>query len=184
MLARVATGGAARGSTGDLMHVREATAGDLPAIRRLYNALIPTTTVAWRDEPASEAEMRTWFAGQHEAGHPVLVGELDGEVVGYTAWTTFRGGTRFLGYRATVELTIHVDGDHHGRGVGRRLLAELIDLAGTRGIHVLVAGIDADNTASIALHEAMGFTEVARMPEVGRKFDRWLDLVLMQRILP
>jgi phosphinothricin acetyltransferase len=166
------------------MHIRDATEADLPAIRRLYNALIPTTTVAWRDESASEEEMRTWFAGQQDADHPVLVAELDGEVVGYTAWTTFRGGTRFPGYRATVELTIHVDGGHHGRGVGRQLLTALTDLARTRGIHVLVAGIDADNTASIALHEAMGFTEVARMPEVGRKFDRWLDLVLMQRILP
>jgi phosphinothricin acetyltransferase len=183
MLAGVAEREAHLGSTGGVMHIRDATEGDVTAIRRLYNALIPTTTIAWRDEPASEEEMHAWFAGQREADRPVLVGEVDGEVVGYTAWTTFRGGERFPGYRATVELTIHVDGAHHGRGVGRQLLAALIDVARERGIHVMVAGIDADNAASIALHEAMGFTEVARMPEVGRKFDRWLDLVLMQRIL-
>lgn len=183
MLTGVATGGAAQGPASDVMHIRDATEADVAAIRHLYNALIPTTTIAWRDEPASEQEMHAWFAGQRDADHPVLVGEIDGEVVGYTAWTSFRGGGRFPGYRATVELTIHVDGGHHGRGVGRQLLAALIDVARERGIHVMVAGIDADNAASIALHEAMGFTEVARMPEVGRKFDRWLDLVLMQRIL-
>jgi phosphinothricin acetyltransferase len=183
MLGRVRSQAARPGSTGDVIHIRDAAEADLTAIRRLYNALIPTTTVAWRDEPASEGEMRTWFAGQREADHPVLVGEIGGEVVGYTAWTAFRGGSRFPGYRATVELTIHVDGGHHGRGVGRQLLTALIDVARQRGIHVMVAGIDADNAASISLHEAMGFREVARMPEVGRKFDRWLDLILMQRIL-
>jgi L-amino acid N-acyltransferase YncA len=165
------------------MRIRDATAADVPAISDLFNALIATTTVAWRDHPASGDEMREWFASQHEAGHPVLVADVDGTVVGYACWTQFRGGERFPGYRHTVEHTIHVDGDHHGRGVGRALLDALVVTARQRGIHVLVAGIDADNAASIAFHRAVGFTEVARMPEVGRKFDRWLELVLMQRIL-
>jgi L-amino acid N-acyltransferase YncA len=165
------------------MRIRDATAADLPAVRNLFNALIPTTTVAWRDHPASAREMREWFAAQHEAGHPVLVAEVGGTVVGYTCWTQFRGGGRFPGYRHTVEHTIHVDGDHHGRGLGRALLDALMVTARQRGVHVMVAGIDADNEASIAFHRALGFAEVARMPEVGRKFDRWLDLVLMQRIL-
>jgi L-amino acid N-acyltransferase len=166
-----------------MIHVRPATAVDVPAIRQLFNALIPTTTVTWRDHLASTSEIATWFAHQEAAGNPVLVADADGFVAGYTCWSAFRGGERFPGYRQTVELTIHVTGDQHGRGVGRLLLTALIDEARRREVHVMVAAIDADNVASIAFHRAMGFTEVARMPEVGRKFDRWLDLVLMQRIV-
>jgi len=162
------------------MIVRDATPADLPAIRRLYNALIATTTVAWRDDDASAEEIDAWFDERTRLGHPVLVAETDGLVIGYTCWTGFRG---FPGYRHTVELTIHVDGEHHGRGVGRTLLGALVDEATRRDVHVVVAAIDADNRSSIAFHESMGFTEVARLPEVGRKFGRWLDLVLMQRIL-
>lgn len=162
------------------MEVRAATEADLPAIRRLFNALIPTTTVAWRDDLADEAEMAAWFADRVAAGDPVLVGEVDGEVVGYTCWGSFR---RHPGYRHTRELTIHVDEGWHGRGVGRALIDALVDAARAAGVHVLVAGVDADNTSSIAFHEALGFEIVARMPEVGRKFDRWLDLVLLQRIV-
>lgn len=165
------------------MHVRAATAADLPDIRRLFNTLIPTTTVAWRDHPADPGEMRVWFGDQQAAGHPVLVAEVDGVVTGYTCWSTFRGGERFPGYRHTAELTIHVDSAHHGLGIGRALLSGLIDEGRRHGIHALVAGIDGDNTASVAFHRAMGFREVGRLPEVGRKFDRWLDLVLMQRIV-
>lgn len=165
------------------MRVREAANEDVPAIRDLFNALIPTTTVAWRDQPATPEETATWYERQTRAGRPVLIAELDRTVVGYTHWSTFRGGDRFPGYQHTVEHTIHVDRRHHGRGIGRRLLTALIDEARQRDVHVMVAGIDADNRQSIAFHQALGFTEVARMPEVGRKFDRWLDLVLMQRIV-
>jgi L-amino acid N-acyltransferase YncA len=170
-------------TAGDL-HIREAVEEDLPVIRDLFNALIPTTTIAWREHLADEIEMATWFAGQRAQGFPVLVGELDGRVVGYTCWGTFRGGERIPGYRHTVELTLHVDGAHHRRGLGRALLGALLDEARRRGdVHVLVAGIDADSEGSLALHAAMGFAEVARMPEVGRKHGRWLDLVLVQRIV-
>ena len=165
------------------MVVRDATAADLGPIRELYNALILTTTIGWRDEVATPEEIESWFAERHRRGDPVLVAERDGEVTGYTCWSAFRGGDSFPGYRHTAELTIHVRADQHRRGVGRTLLLALVDEARRRGLHVLVAGIDADNAASIALHRVLGFTEVARMPEVGRKFDRWLDLVLMQRII-
>jgi L-amino acid N-acyltransferase YncA len=163
--------------------IREAAVADIPAIRDLFNALIPTTTVAWRDELATIEEMESWFAELRQLAHPIFVAELDGEVVGYTCWSTFRGGERFPGYRHTVELTIHVRADHHGRRIGQELLSTLADEAVRCNVHVLVAGIDGDNTSSIAFHRALGFTEVARMPEVGRKFDRWLDLVLMQRLV-
>lgn len=162
------------------MQIRGATEADLLAIRRLFNALIPTTTVAWRDDLADEAEMAAWFADRAAAGDPILVAEDAGEVTGYTCWSRFR---HFPGYRQTRELTIHVDERWQGRGVGRALIDALVDEARTRDVHVLVAAVDADNAGSIAFHEALGFQPVARMPEVGRKFDRWLDLVLLQRIV-
>jgi len=163
--------------------VRNAVVADLPAIRELFNALIPTTTIAWREELASADEIATWFARQVDANNPVFVADDGGDVVGYTCWSAFRGGPRFPGYRHTAELTIHVRGDQNGRGVGRALMEALVAEAAARDIHVLVAGIDADNVESIAFHDALGFIEVARMKEVGYKFDRWLDLVLMQRMV-
>lgn len=163
--------------------VRDAVADDLPAITSLFNALIPTTTVAWRDHLADDQEMTTWLSDQQESGNPVLVADDGSGVVGYTTWSWFRGGPRFPGYGHTRELTIHVDRTAHGRGVGRALIEALVERARTDGVRVLVAGVDADNQGSIAFHRSLGFEEVARMPEVGRKFDRWLDLVLMQRII-
>lgn len=162
---------------------RPATLTDTTAIRDLFNALIPTTTIAWRDHLATPDEMRNWLIARQDAGDPVLVAETDGVVAAYACWARFRGGDMFPGYRHTVEHTIHVDGRYHGQGIGRSLLDALMDEAARRGVHVMVAGVDSDNVASIDYHRSMGFAEVGRMPEVGRKFDRWLDLVLMQRIM-
>lgn len=165
------------------MEIRDAVEGDLPAITHLFNVLIPTTATAWRDDLADADEMATWWATQAAADHPVLVAVAGDRVVGYATWTGFRGGDRFPGYRRTVELTIHVDGDRQGAGVGRALLEALVGVARRRGVHVMVGAVDSENAGSIAFHEALGFTVVGRMPEVGRKFDRWLDLVLLQRIV-
>ena len=164
------------------MLIRDATVDDIDAITDLFNALISTTTVAWRDEPSTVEEQRTWFLERQRLGFPTLVADDDG-VIGYACWSSFRGGERFPGYRHTVEHTIHVRADRHRQGAGRLLLSALIARARENDIHVMVAGIDSDNQPSIALHEALGFVEVARMPQTGRKFGRWLDLVLMQLIL-
>ena len=165
------------------MNVRDAVDDDMPALRDLYNALIPTTTVAWTESPQTLRERRAWFRRQQRAGYPVLVAEADGRVTGFAAYGSFRGSGKWPGYRHTVEHTIHVHEDSWGRGIGRSLLAALIERARADGVHVMVAAVDGANTESIAFHERLGFVTVARMPEVGRKFDRWLDLVLMQRIL-
>jgi len=164
------------------VEIRDATAADLPAIRDLYNALIATTTVAWRDEPSTLEEQADALAFRASKGYPTLVADDAGEVVGYTCCTTFRGD-RFPGYRHTAELTVHVDGTRHSQGIGSALVEALVDRSRAMDLHVLVAAVDADNDASIRFHEALGFEQVARMPEVGRKFDRWLTLVLLQRVI-
>ena len=164
------------------MEIRDATEADLPAIRDLYNALIDTTTVAWRDDPSTLEEHADALAVRRSAGYPTLVAEDGGEVVGYTCCTTFRSD-RFPGYRHSAELTVHVAGDRQGNGIGRQLIEALVARARAADLHVLVAAVDADNEDSIDFHRALGFEVVARMPEVGRKFERWLTLVLLQRVL-
>lgn len=166
-----------------VVNIRDANDADLPVVRDLYNALVPTTTVAWTEELQTLDERRAWFQRQQQAGWPVVVAEIDNRVVGFAAYGSFRGEGKWPGYRHTVEHTIHVRDDAHGHGVGRMLLEALIERAHADDVHVMVAAIDSENTGSIAFHERLGFVTVARMPEVGRKFDRWLDLVLMQRML-
>jgi phosphinothricin acetyltransferase len=165
------------------VELRDATEADLPGILALSNAGIRTTTAAWTDVPETMAWRRAWFADRRAAGDCVLVAVEDGDVIGFCAWGGFRDGERWPGYRFTAEHSIHVRSDRQGRGVGRALLTALVERAGAAGLHVLVAAIDGDNAASIAFHRALGFEVVARMPEVGRKFDRWLDLVLVQRTI-
>jgi L-amino acid N-acyltransferase len=163
--------------------IRDATHADIPAIVDLYNALIPTTTVAWTEVTQSVNNREVWFRKQVSEGFPVLVAEDNGAVIGFCAYGHFRGAGMWPGYSQTVEHTIHVGEAHWGSGVGRALLNELVIRARSAGLHVLVGAIDSANTASIEFHARVGFVEVARMPQVGHKFGRWLDLVLMQRIL-
>jgi phosphinothricin acetyltransferase len=165
------------------MIVRDATDGDMPVVRDLYNALIPTTTIGWTESLQTLRQRRAWFRRQQRAGYPVLVAEDERDVVGFAAYASFRGSGKWEGYRYTVEHTIHVREDQWGRGVGRSLLTALMDRARAAGIHVMVGAIDGDNQASIRFHESLGFAVVARMPEVGYKFGRRLELVLMQRIV-
>lgn len=159
--------------------VRDATADDLPAITTIYNDVLRTSAAIWRDEPVSLADRATWFRAQQERGHPVLVAVgADGDVLGFASLGDFRP---WPGYHPTVEHSIHVAEAHRGEGVGRRLMAAVIERAATMGKEVLVAGVDAGNTASIRFHERLGFVEVGRMPGIGRKFGEPVDLVLLQR---
>lgn len=165
------------------MDIRDATDADLPAIKDLYNARIGTTTVAWSEHRQTLRQRRAWFARQQRGGYPVLVADDSGEVTGFAAYGTFRGAGKWPGYRLTVEHTIHVEQSRWGSGTGRALIEGLVDRAKAEGIHVMVGAIDGDNVDSIRFHQRLGFHEVARMPEVGWMFGRWLDLVLVQRIV-
>ncbi|MBN9017032.1 MAG: N-acetyltransferase [Rhizobiales bacterium] len=162
------------------MEIRAAAEADLPAILAIYNDAVVNTTAIWNDDVVDLDNRRAWFAARSAQGYPVLVAEADGAVLGYASYGDFRP---FQGYRFTVENSIYVAAAARGRGAGAKLLAALIDHASTAGKHVMVAGITADNAVSLRLHERQGFVETARMPELGFKFGRFLDLVFLQKRL-
>jgi L-amino acid N-acyltransferase YncA len=120
------------------------------------------------------------LAERDASGQPVLVSLAGEEITGFASYGPFRPQD---GYALTVEHSLYVDGGFRGHGFGRQLLAALLDHATAAGLHVMVGVISADNAVSIRLHEAFGFQITGQLPELGRKFDRWLDLVLMQKIL-
>jgi phosphinothricin acetyltransferase len=160
--------------------VRDATLEDAADILAIYNHAALNTTAVWTDGPADLTSRRDWISARQEAGFPVLVAMKGRDVVGFASFGGFRP---WPGYRRTVENSVYVDTRHHRCGVGRSLLAALIERGIALDKHSMIAAIEAANAASIALHAALGFVEVGRMPEVGCKFGRWLDLVLMQRRL-
>lgn len=160
--------------------VRDATLEDAEDILAIYNFAAINTTAVWTDGPADLNSRREWIRARREAGYPVLVAMKGRDVVGFASFGDFRP---FPGYRHTVENSVYVDARHHRLGIGRSLLAALIERATALNKHAMIAGIEAANAGSIGLHASLGFTEVARMPEVGCKFGRWLDLVFMQKQL-
>ncbi len=162
------------------MRIRPAVASDVAAITRIYNARLETTTHEWTETLHSEAERAQWLEDQAAEGRPALVATDGDEVVGWAGYGDFRDSRRWPGYRFTVEHSIHVAESHWGRGVGRALLAALVDHARRAGKRVMIAGIDASNVRSIEFHARLGFRQVAHLPGVGDKWGQRLDLVLMQ----
>jgi L-amino acid N-acyltransferase len=158
--------------------LREARDSDLQGICDIYNDAVLNSTAIWLEQPVDLANRRSWLDDRRRRGFPVLVaGTADDRVLGYASYGDWRP---FDGFRFTVEHSLYVRSDQRGQGIGRLLLTELIQRASTAGLHVMVAAIESGNQASISLHQRMGFTESGLMPEVGRKFGRWLDLTLMQ----
>jgi phosphinothricin acetyltransferase len=165
------------------MRIRPATTTDVPAMTAIQNAFIPSTTIEWTDTLHTDAERAAWLEWCRAHEHPVLVAEVAGEVVGWAAYGDFRDTAKWPGYRYVVEHTIHVREDQWGGGVGRALMGALVDHAREAGKHVMVGAVDGANEGSIRFHERLGFVEVARLPQVGAKHGRWLDLVLLQLVL-
>ncbi|CAN5428063.1 GNAT family N-acetyltransferase [soil metagenome] len=164
--------------------VRDAVDHDVGVITALQNALLATTTIEYTDVAHTIEGREAWLRERRARGFPVLVAEVPGHgVIGFASYGDFRDAVARPGYRFTVEHTVHVASGWWGTGLGRALMETLIERARAQGLHVMVGAIDAENEGSIRFHERLGFVEVARMPEVGRKFDRWLDLVLVQLTL-
>jgi L-amino acid N-acyltransferase YncA len=159
--------------------IRPAAEADLPAILAIYNDAVEHTTAIWNETPVDLANRNAWFAERTGRGFPVLVAERDG-VIGYGSFGDFRP---FEGYRVTVEHSIYVDTQVRGQGAGAALLAALIEAARRLGKKNMIGAIGATNAASIALHAKYGFIEVGRMPGVGIKFGKPLDLLWMQKVL-
>ena len=161
------------------LSLRLATPDDLAAINDIYNHYISSSTTTYDEQPRSLEERRAWFAG-HGGKLPVTVALRDDVVVGWGSLNVFRDRP---GYRFTVENSVYVRDDCRGQGIGSRILADLIERARALGYHAIVAGIDAEQSASVALHAKFGFVEVARFPEIGFKFNRWLDVIFMELLL-
>jgi len=162
------------------VQVERAHASDVPQILAIHNEVLQSSTAIYASSPSSLSERMHWFEQRVARGYPVLTAHRGHEVLGFASFGDFRS---WPGYAFTVEHTVHVAAGHRGAGVGRALMEALLAEGRAAGKHVMVGGIDAENVASIRFHQKLGFREVARMPEVGRKFERWLDLVLVQRFL-
>jgi phosphinothricin acetyltransferase len=159
--------------------IRAAQRRDADGIRTIYNHYVTGSTALFDLVPRTLDEQVQWI-DEHSGGHPAVVAELDGRIVGFGSLSAFRSRPA---YATTVEDSVYLLDGHRGRGIGRRLLEELLRLAAAHGFHSVIARITGENDASIALHAACGFTIVGTEREVGRKFGQWLDVVEMQKML-
>jgi L-amino acid N-acyltransferase len=159
------------------MLIDDATEADVPEIAAIYNDVIATSTAVFSEQPVTDEDRLAWLRARQEREQPVIVAREAGAVVGFASYGDFRS---WPGYRSTVEHSVHVAAERRRQGIGRRLVHEILRRARRAGLHVVVAAIDADNHASLRLHEELGFDRVGQMPGVARKFDRWVDLVLLQ----
>jgi L-amino acid N-acyltransferase YncA len=160
------------------VRIRPAREADLPAINRIYNDEILHGTATWDTEPWSEARRLAWWQAHGDGLQPVLAAESpDGRLLGF-AYLTFVSDKP--GWRFTREDTIYLDPAARGLGLGRHLLAALLDEARRIGVRTVLASITATNTASIRLHERLGFERVGVLRSAGYKFGRWLDTCYYQ----
>jgi L-amino acid N-acyltransferase len=164
------------------MKIRAASRADVPAILEIYNEAVLTTTASYDYEPRPLQYRVQWLEDHKRIGFPVFVAEDDsGKVVGWSSLGRFHDRK---GYQFTSTNSIYVASHARGRGIGKLLLDPIIDRAKELGLRAIIAVIDAENEASIRLHARCGFFEVGRFPKVGFKFERWLDVVYMELLLP
>jgi L-amino acid N-acyltransferase len=164
--------------------LRLATQDDLFVINEIYNYYVLHSTCTYQLKPEPIAGRRRWFAEHSADKYPIIVAESSGnsggEVVGWGSLSRFHPRA---GYDPTVEASVYIHADHHRQGVGRAILVDLIDRARRAGFHSIIGGASADQTASIALQEALGFQRRGQLVEVGIKFGRRLDVVYLQLML-
>lgn len=153
---------------------------DIPAVTAIYGHYVRETVITFETEAPGEAEMAGRFAAIAGRGHPLLIGEMDGVVIGYAYASTYRPREA---YRFTCEDSIYLAPTAVGRGIGSTMLARLIEDSSKAGLKQMLAVITAERENSIRLHERHGFRTIGRYEALGYKFDRWLDIVHMQRAL-
>jgi phosphinothricin acetyltransferase len=159
------------------MRIRDAIATDFDQITEIYNQVLTNSTAIYNDRPATCEDRIAWWKARLDQGYPVLVASNDDGVCGFASFGDFRP---WPGYRFTVEGTVHIGTGFRGQGIGSQLLEAILLKAREAGKHVMIAGVDSENTASIRFLERFGFERVAHLREVGFKFDRFLDLVFLQ----
>jgi len=159
------------------MLIRDAIQADFEEITAIYNDVLIHSTAIYNDKPATAADRIAWWRARLDQHYPVLVATDREHVCGFGSFADFRPGS---GYRFTVEGTVHVASTYRAKGAGSLLLKALIEKAKLAGKHSIIAGVDAENTVSLRFLERSGFQRVGYLPEVGYKFDRYLNLVLLQ----
>ncbi|MEI7026967.1 GNAT family N-acetyltransferase [Paenibacillus sp. y28] len=157
--------------------LRQAEESDLPEILEIYNEAIIHSTAVYTYEPQTLENRLHWFRDKQENGYPILVIEEAGHVMGFATYGPFRA---WPAYKYTVEHSVYVHKDYRGRGAGKLLMLEIISLAEKNGYATLIAGIDASNHESIALHQKLDFTCSGTIRRAGYKFGKWLDLTFYQ----
>jgi len=159
------------------VEIRDATLSDFEAITEIYNDVVLTSTATYNEQPATVEERIAWWRARQEQQYPVLVAAEGGAVLGFASFGDFRA---WPGYRFTVEGTIHIAAAARGKGNGRQLLDELTARARSMGKHIMIAGVDSGNAASLQFLTRYGFEQVGHLRQVGYKFGRYLDLVFLQ----
>src|SRR5580700_10684465 len=157
--------------------IDDASRDDLPEILAIYNEVIRNSTAVYTEVEFTQERGQAWFDAKARSGFPFIVARDASGVTGFGTFGEFRAPPC---YQHTVEHSVHVRSDRRGQGIGRQLVIELMKQAEAMHKHVMIAGIDADNAASIKLHEGLGFINVGHFHEVGFKFGRWLDLVFLE----
>jgi len=163
-----------------MIEVRDAVEEDILPMLEIYNDIIANTTAVWHYDPHTYAMRKEWFDQRKQQGFPIFVAVEERKLLGFSSIGPFRP---WPGYKHTVENSVYVASDSRGKGVANLLMPPLIDAAKELNLHAIVAGIEAENAVSIALHKKFGFEEVAHFKEVGFKFGRWMDLKFMELLV-
>jgi phosphinothricin acetyltransferase len=163
-----------------MVTIRNARENDVQPMLDIYNEIIANTTAVFQYDLHTLQMRKEWFKQKQQENLPVFVAEENNVIVGFSTFGQFRN---WQAYKYSVENSVYVQADCRGKGIGKLLLQPLIDAAKQMQLHTVIAGIVADNEASIALHKQFGFVEVAHFKEVGYKFDKWLDLKFLQLMI-
>ncbi|HMP84521.1 MAG TPA: N-acetyltransferase family protein [Verrucomicrobiota bacterium] len=163
----------------DTLTIRPATEADLAAINGIYNHYVHHSTCTYQEAPETMEDRLRWFR-HHDENHPVIVAVTDGRVVGWGSLSAYNPRSA---YRRTLESSVYIHHQYHRCGIGSLVMRELIQRARQLGCHAIIAGIDAEQAASVALHTRLGFEKVGRLKQVGFKFGRWLDVIYTELLL-